>query len=82
MSCLFVDAMMHLGVGSPARQHLFVRFTAIRVPTYTSKIPTVLRLIQDCYYFKCIFGHGGVLNRDEANLLRPRKLAGNWGFLG
>ncbi len=44
----------------------------MRVPTYASRTPTVLRLIRDYYYFKCIFGHGGVLNRDAANLLRPR----------
>ena len=43
----------------------------MRVSTYTSRTPTVLRLIRDCCYFKCIFGHGGVLNRDAANLLRP-----------
>ena len=43
----------------------------MRMPTYTSRTPTVLRLIRDYYYFKCTFGHGGVLNRDAANLLRP-----------
>ena len=50
---------------------LFGGFDTMRALTYTSSIPMVLRLLRDYDYddFECVFGHGGVLSRDAADLL-------------
>ena len=66
---------------------LFAGFTEMRALTYTSSIPMVLRLLRDYDYddFECIFGHGGVLSRDAADLLAFQSVVQarlNQGFVG
>ena len=66
---------------------LFGGFTAMRALTYTSSIPMVLRLLRDYDYddFECVFGHGGVLSRDAADLLAFQSVVQsklNQGFVG
>jgi hypothetical protein len=55
----------------PFTMDLFAGFSEMRALTYTSSIPMVLRLLRDYDYdyFECVFGHGGVLSRDAADLL-------------
>ena len=72
---------------NPSPLDLFAGFTAIRALTYTSSIPMVLRLLRDYDYddFECIFGHGGVLSRDAADLLAFQSVVHtrlNQGFVG
>ncbi len=66
---------------------LFAGFTEMRALTYTSSIPMVLRLLRDYDYddFECVFGHGGVLSRDAADLLAFQSVVQarlNQGFVG
>ena len=71
----------------PFTMELFAGFTTMRALTYTSSIPMVLRLLRDCDYedFECIFGHGGMLSRDAADLLAFQSVVQsrlNQGFVG
>ena len=66
---------------------LFAGFTSMRALTYTSSIPMVLRLLRDYDYddFECVFGHGGMLSRDAADLLAFQSVVQarlNQGFVG
>ncbi len=50
---------------------LFHGFDTMRALTYTASIPMILTLLKKCDYedFECIFGHGGILRRDVADVL-------------
>ena len=43
----------------------------MRALTYPHSIPMILGLLRDFNYedFECIFGYGGILSRDAADLL-------------
>ncbi len=69
------------------RASLFGGFTAMRALTYTPSIPMILGLLRDYDYedFECIFGHGGILPRDAADLLGFQAVVDeklNKGFVG
>ena len=69
------------------RESLFGGFTAMRALTYTPSIPMILGLLRDYDYedFECIFGHGGILSRDAADLLGFQTVVDeklNKGFVG
>ena len=69
------------------RESLFGRFTSMRALTYTSSIPMIMGLLRDYDYedFECIFGHGGILSRDAADLLGFQAVVDeklNKGFVG
>ena len=71
----------------PFAMDLFAGFASMRALTYTSSIPMVLRLLRDYDYddFECIFGHGGMLSRDAADLLAFQSVVQtklNQGFVG
>ena len=59
----------------------------MRALTYTSSIPMIMGLLRDYDYedFECIFGHGGILSRDAADLLAFQTVIDeklNKGFVG
>lgn len=69
------------------RESLFGDFTSMRALTYTPSIPMILGLLRDFNYedFECIFGHGGILSRDAADLLAFQTVVDeklNKGFIG
>ena len=69
------------------RESLFGGFSAMRALTYTPSIPMILGLLRDFNYedFECIFGHGGILSRDAADLLAFQTIVDeklNKGFIG
>ena len=49
----------------------FAGFTTMRALTYSSSIPMIAGLLaeHDFDAFECIFGHGGILSRDAADIL-------------
>ena len=65
----------------------FDGFSSMRALTYTPSIPMILELLKDFDYekFECIFGHGGILNRDAADILAFQSIVDeklNKGFVG
>ena len=71
----------------PFAMDLFAGFASMRALTYTSSIPMVLRLLRDYDHddFECVFGHGGMLSRDAADLLAFQSVVQarlNQGFVG
>ena len=69
------------------RDSLFGGFSSMRALTYTPSIPMILALLRDYDYedFECIFGHGGILSRDAADVLGFQAVVDeklNKGFVG
>ena len=66
---------------------LFEGFDAMRALTYTSSIPMIVSLLRDHDFqeFECVFGHGGVLSREAADVLAFQAVLDeklNRGFIG
>ncbi len=69
------------------RDSLFGGFNSMCALTYTSSIPMIMGLLRDYDYsdFECIFGHGGILSRDAADLMAFQTVVDeklNKGFVG
>lgn len=72
---------------APFDRGLFEGFDAMHALTYTSSIPMIVSLLRDHDFqtFECVFGHGGVLSREAADILAFQAVLDeklNKGFIG
>ena len=61
----------HADKVAPLDGSLFENFSSIHALTYTSSIPMIVHLLKDNDFedFECVFGHGGILSREAADIL-------------
>ena len=72
---------------APFDGSLFEGFDSMYALTYTSSIPMIVGLLRDHDFrtFECVFGHGGVLSREAAEVLAFQAVLDeklNKGFIG